>query len=147
MKIRKHLTYANVAATAALVVAVGGGTTAIALSGRNSVHSDDIKNGNVTARDLGEIRVMRRLFTLPDAAADNNWTSTLFRLPCPKGTRILSGGGHIAPVGNGRDAITLTDIDGNAWSVQAAQDTGQDASVLVTALCLKGRPGPPRLDQ
>jgi len=49
-RIRKHLTYANVVATLALVIAIGGGTTAIALNGRNSVRSDDIKNGHVSAR-------------------------------------------------------------------------------------------------
>jgi hypothetical protein len=146
MKIRKHLTYANVAATVALVIAVGGGTTAIALSGRNSVHSDDIKNGNVTARDLGEIKVVRKQFTLPDSAADDNWTSNFFILHCPKGTRILSGGGDVSPPDNGRGAITRTEVNGNGWQITAAQDTGQNASVRVTALCLKRRPGPPRLD-
>ena len=134
MRIRKHLTYANVAATLALVIAVGGGTTAIALSGKNSVHSDDIKNGNVTARDLGEIKVVKKVFTLPDNAPEGNWTSDFFILRCPKGTRILSGGGGVAPADNGRGAVTRTDVNGNGWQITAAQDTGQDASVLVTAL-------------
>ena len=46
------LTYANVTATAALFLALAGGTTAVALSGHNSVKSDDIRNGEVKAADL-----------------------------------------------------------------------------------------------
>jgi hypothetical protein len=40
--IRSHLTYANVMATLAVFIALGGGTTAVALSGSNTVQSDDL---------------------------------------------------------------------------------------------------------
>ena len=46
------LTYANVTSTAALFLALAGGTTAVALSGHNSVQSDDIRNGEVKSADL-----------------------------------------------------------------------------------------------
>jgi hypothetical protein len=50
-RIRKHLTFANVASAIALFVALGGGT-AVALSGSNTVFSDDIVNGQVKPQDL-----------------------------------------------------------------------------------------------
>jgi hypothetical protein len=145
--IRTHLTYANVTATLALVLAIGGGTTAIALQGRNTVASDDIRPGNVTGRDLSEIQVVRKLFTLNDASANDIWSGGFFILPCPKGTRIVSGGGGIAPLGLGAGSVTRTDPIGNGWQISAAQDTGQPASIAVTALCLSRKPGRPVTDE
>jgi len=50
---RSHLTYANVMATAAVFMALGGGTTAVALSGSNTVQSDDLGPGaQVKAADV-----------------------------------------------------------------------------------------------
>ena len=59
--LRRHLTYANVAATLALVFAVAGGATAIAggKAAKNSVASSSIKPHNVTASDLAGIRVVQ----------------------------------------------------------------------------------------
>jgi hypothetical protein len=48
--IRKHLSYANVMATVAMALALGGGT-ALALSGKNTVNSGDIINGEVKSGD------------------------------------------------------------------------------------------------
>jgi len=50
-RLRSLLTYANVAATLAVFLAVAGGS-AVALDGRNTVDSGDIINGEVRARDL-----------------------------------------------------------------------------------------------
>ena len=44
-RIRSHLTYANVMATIAVFIALGGGTTAVALNGSNTVQSDDLRPG------------------------------------------------------------------------------------------------------
>jgi hypothetical protein len=51
-RIRSHLTYANVMATIAVFIALGGGTTAVALSGSNTVFSDDIVNNQVRSADV-----------------------------------------------------------------------------------------------
>jgi hypothetical protein len=51
---RRHLTFANVASALALFLAIGGGTTAIALRGKNTVDSGDIKNKAVKTRDLAD---------------------------------------------------------------------------------------------
>lgn len=53
--IKRHLSYANIAATTALVVAVGGGGAAVAASvAKNSVGSPQIRNGQVKTVDLGK---------------------------------------------------------------------------------------------
>ena len=44
-RLRSKLTYANVMATLAVFIALGGGTTAVALSGSNTVQSDDLGPG------------------------------------------------------------------------------------------------------
>jgi hypothetical protein len=49
--LRSRLTYANVVATLALFLALGGGTTAIALEGRNTVDTGDIINQQVKSAD------------------------------------------------------------------------------------------------
>ena len=50
-RIRSRLTYANVVATLALFLVLSGGT-AVALSGSNTVFSDDIVNGQVKGVDV-----------------------------------------------------------------------------------------------
>jgi hypothetical protein len=53
--IRSHLTYANVMATIAVFIALGGGTTAVALNGSNTVQSDDLGPGaQVKAADVAD---------------------------------------------------------------------------------------------
>ena len=53
--LRSHLTYANVMATIAVFIALGGGTTAVALNGSNTVQSDDLGPGaQVKAADLAD---------------------------------------------------------------------------------------------
>ena len=61
MRIKRHFSYANVAATLALIIAVAGGTTAIAggKAAKNSVASSSIKPFNVTAGDLAGVRVVQ----------------------------------------------------------------------------------------
>jgi hypothetical protein len=72
-RVHRHLSFANVASALALFLAVGGGTTAIALSGRNSVDSGDLKAGAVKTSDLARNAVTGRkvkessLGIVPDA--------------------------------------------------------------------------------
>ena len=55
MKLRPRLTYANVAATIALVLAIGGGTVyAASQLGKNDVKSKNIAPGAVKTSDLGK---------------------------------------------------------------------------------------------
>ena len=52
-RIRRHLTFANVASAIALFVALGGGT-AVALSGSNTVFTDDIANDTFNSPTEGQ---------------------------------------------------------------------------------------------
>jgi hypothetical protein len=55
-RIRSRLTYANVVASLSLFLVLSGGT-AVALTGSNTVFSDDIVDGQVKAADLGPASV------------------------------------------------------------------------------------------
>ena len=68
MRVRTRLTYANVMATVAAFLALGGGAYAISL-GRNSVGSPQLKPGAVKLQD----------------------TAAALRLKCPRGTRYHEG--------------------------------------------------------
>jgi hypothetical protein len=52
-RIRSHLSYANVMATIAVFITLGGGT-AVALNGSNTVFSDDIANDNFNSPTQGQ---------------------------------------------------------------------------------------------
>jgi hypothetical protein len=54
MRIRRHLSYANVTATAALFVALGGGAYAV-----SEVNSRDIANDSIKSVDLKDRRAVR----------------------------------------------------------------------------------------
>jgi hypothetical protein len=51
-KLRARVTYANVVATLALFLVLGGGAYAVVIAPKNSVVSKSIKNGQVKTRDL-----------------------------------------------------------------------------------------------
>ncbi len=60
--LRPHITYANVVATLALVLAAAGGTTALAVAIQGSKKSDvnrkgNIRSGRVTAKKLADADV------------------------------------------------------------------------------------------
>src|SRR5215216_6552594 len=52
-RIRSHVTYANVMATLAVFLVLSGGT-AVALTGSNTVFTDDIVNDQVKVADIGQ---------------------------------------------------------------------------------------------
>ena len=123
---RRHLTYANVAATLALVIAVAGSATAIAggKATKNSVTSSSIKPHNVTASDLAGIRVVQVTGQLlphsplasraSDSSVVEDFTAAVSDLA-------------VSRPGNG------------GWLVQ--QSEGPDTLMAAYALCLKNRPG------
>ncbi len=120
-KLRGKLTYANVAATLALVIAVAGGTTALAAS-KNSVTSSSIKPYNVTASDLAGIRVVQVSGEFKAFAA------------CSHRERLLGGGGSASPLGTSRPGS-------NGWYVEQGSALGGNQIVSAYALCLKAKPG------
>lgn len=113
-----RLSYANVTATLALFVALGGG--AVALEGKNSVNSGDIKKAAVKSSDLKDEAVKAR-----DLAEDS-----------VGGPEIASGavgsaevadagldGADVAP-----DALTGAEIDESSFSVFSLPGTSGLAS-------------------
>ena len=127
-QIKSKLSYANVVATIALVVAISGGATAIALTaGKNTVTTKSIKPGNVTARDLGPIQTVVKTETLPAGGP------TVMRVSCPPKSRALSGGGA------GQSVNSSYPVPGG-WGV--GFDTDGVASVYV--VCLSDKPGKPQ---
>jgi hypothetical protein len=124
-RLRRHLTYANAASTLALLIAIVGGTTAIAGSNaaKNSVASSSIKPYNVTARDLAGVRIVQV-----------NGQFSAFA-PCRRGERLLGGGGT-SPAG---DNLGASRPGENGWYVQ--QGAGPDTHMIAYAICLKAKPG------
>jgi hypothetical protein len=125
--LRRHLSYANVASTFAVLIAIAGGTTAIAGSNaqRNSVTSSSIKPFNVTARDLAGIRVVE---------VDSQFSAFA---PCSKGERLVGGGGSSIPPGF--PDLSVSRPGSNGWFVQ--QGEGPNTLMAAYALCLKAKPG------
>ena len=60
MQIMSKFTYANVASTLALIIAVGGGGAAVAAVAKNSVGSPQIKAGAVKTSTWGRTPSSRR---------------------------------------------------------------------------------------
>jgi hypothetical protein len=125
--LKRHLTYANVASTLALIIAVAGGATAVAVSKapKNSVASSSIKPHNVTARDLAGVRVVQV-----------NGSVSAFA-PCRRGERLLGGGGSPVPPGGPLGTSRPND---NGWFVQQGGGPG-DTLMAAYALCLAAKPG------
>src|SRR4051812_3260878 len=127
-RLRSHLTYANVAATLALVIAVAGGTTAIAMKAtapKNSVTSKSIRPFNVTARDLTRLIEVREQAIFNDPApADGTFNGATATAICPAGTLLITGGGA---VDNVRASLSGSLPTHDAWIVSAKGDGTNEA--------------------
>lgn len=129
-KIKPHATYANIVATIALIVAVSGGATAVALSlGKGSVTSKSIRKGAVTAPKLAPV-VIR--------AAEKTGTSASVRAACAKGERVLSGGASASSLSGDSD-LAASVPDGNGWFAQAGNSGDPTTTVVARVVCLKKR--------
>src|SRR3954447_8470236 len=139
-RIRSHLSYANVTATLALIVAVAGGTTAIAMKAtapKNSVTSKSIRPYNVTARDLTRLIEVRDQTTLSDPGPpDGIFARASATAPCPAGTRVISGGGV---VDSDQAALIGSDPITEGWVVTTKADGANQATITVIARCLSKR--------
>jgi hypothetical protein len=107
-KLRQHLTYANVTATLALFVALGGSSYAALRVGSreiadNSVRGRDVKNHSLTRQDLarntldGTVIRESRLGRVPRAATADTaqrlggLTAADLKLKCPTDTLAIAG--------------------------------------------------------
>lgn len=154
--IRRHLSYANVAATLALLLAISGVAYAAGLT-RNSVGTKHIKDGAVTTRKLHDGAVGTKKtkdfgLRLGDLGSEslNDLTQTV-------NTAITLAPGECRGqlTGNFGDSIlgslvvaTITDADGNAVLPNAAavmptmvSKTSQGGAVPVLMVCHQGQGG------
>jgi len=101
--VRLHLTYANVMATIAVFIALGGSSYAAVQLSRNSVRSKHIKNGQVKRGDLGRNAVDSTKVKNGALLAQDFKTG---QLPTgPKGDRGAPGdAGPAGPVGSKGDS-------------------------------------------
>jgi hypothetical protein len=132
--LRKKLTYANVVATLALIVAVAGIPTAIAVTVRATKTSDvnkkgNIRAGHVTAPKIADGNVTAGKLAAVDIVSRSGGGFT--PVPCPAGERILSGG----YVANSGADVPISRPEGNGWAAtfSPAGQTG-----ITYAVCLKG---------
>jgi len=136
-RIRRHLTYANVAASLALVIAVAGGTTAIATKStapKNSVTSKSIRPFNVTSRDLSRlIQVFGTASFNDPQPPDGAATGNVAVATCPSGSRLVTGGGF---VDSSAAHIVGSSPGAQSWSVNAAGDGTNQATITAIAWCL-----------
>jgi hypothetical protein len=142
-ELRGKLTYSNVTATLALVVALAGGTTAIAggfKAPKNSVTSKSIRPGNVTSKDLTRIVSVTVPGQLTDASPGDGVEATTALSPtCPSGGRLVSAGGG----GSGTHLVSLIPGDAAA-TVLIGTDTAGTKQVTANVRCLLRSPGAPQ---
>jgi hypothetical protein len=117
-RIRSKLTYANVMATMAMFVALGGSSyAAIMITGKN------VKNGSLTGKDIkrnsigGKAVKESRLGTVPNAYRLNGVTASRLLVRCPEGT-FPAGGTCIErdprpAIGGGNAELTCAGADGD----------------------------------
>src|SRR5690349_16404502 len=123
-------------ATIAVVIAIAGGTAAIAgvrVAPKNSVTTKSIRANNVTARDLTALTLVKQQqsFARPGVGAAT--------AVCSSGSRLVSGGGGV--VGG---SVTNSAPAGNAWSVAGEGSDVGTATVNAFAICIANKPQKPQ---
>jgi hypothetical protein len=145
-RLRRNLSYANVAATLALVVAVAGIPTAVAIS--KGAKSNDInKKGNIRAGHVTAAKLADASVTAAKLANQNVTAAKLAAVDiiqkaadiqviafCPAGERLLSGGGTGA---NLLTSVPSSTPQGDGWKVVTAS-----GPATAFAVCLKANAGP-----
>jgi hypothetical protein len=143
-RLRCHLSYANVAATLALIIAIAGGTAAVAgtkKAPKNSVVAKSIKNGNVTAKKLGPTTLINASATISDPSPlDGTYVTGTAVAHCPTGSRAISGGGTAS---GGFLVTSAPDGTGSGWRIVAASDSPGQTLVNANVSCLLPTAGSP----
>ncbi len=138
MHLRRHLNYANVAATAALIIAVAGIPTAIAVSKgakRSDINSKGkIRTGHVTTAKLADGSVTAAKIAGIDVVQAQRRTAAP-----PPTVRRVSGCSPAAAISRAavEPRCRPRDPTGNGWHAAQQRRHGQLSSVTVYALCLR----------
>ena len=125
------LTYANVLATVAIFVSLGGSSYAAITLSKNSVKSKQIKNGQVRNADLARNAVKT------GKVADGSLLSADFKAgQLPSGAQGAQG-----PKGDTGDTGEVGTFALTTQFTQAAADLGDGLSVSTNAFCPAGQRG------
>jgi hypothetical protein len=153
---RTHLSYANVVATLALVVAVAGIPSAVAITSKlkkNSVGTKQLKKGSVTADKLawGAVTAPKLAdgsVTGPNladthVAVDTRGPDTIATAGCAGGEALLSGGGFAGTLGKlvSSQPVVPPSNPGAPPAGWEVVGTGGTESTAY-AVCLKQSPSP-----
>jgi hypothetical protein len=163
-KLRSHLTYANVMATIAVFIALGGSSYAALHIGsrqivNNSIRSKDIRNNNLRGKDIrigtigsSDVRddslsgadIQDGAVGATDLGPIVEVSATSPKIPdtefggagvsCPAGTRVISGG---AASSVNRMYLMVSQRSGNGWSASVHNLSGGSADMTVRAYCLE----------
>ena len=143
-RIRRHATYANVVATIALILAVGGGT-AYALQGRNTVFSNDIAPDQVRGVDARESSFKMRRLLRSGTSGESGASGEILTAPatCPAGYSVTGGGfgkshGDIKITQN---APFTTQTNRDTW-IAVGESTAGGQTLFAHAICERGRTAP-----
>ena len=160
MRIRRHLSYANVTATVALFLALGGGAYAVSkvssreiandsirsvdLKDRKAVKAKDVKRNGLTGRQISETTLDAEKFApvVGDETVDCNPPSTMAFATCATTTlrlkqrsRILAiATGNQESVGGPAQASCRLRIDGvtETLAVEPGEQTSDNTSGIAT---------------
>jgi hypothetical protein len=160
MRIRRHLSYANVTATLALFVALGGGAYAVSrvnsrdiandsvrsvdLKNRKAVKGIDVKRNTLTGRQISETTLDAERFApvVGDETVDCNPSSTTAFTNCVTTTLRLKARSRVLAIATGNQesvggparAICDVRIDGDpqALAVQPGEETSDNTSGTAT---------------
>lgn len=123
------LSYANIASTAALVIAVGGGGVAVAAGlAENSVGSPQIKDGAVKVVDMNS-KATAKFVAGPPAFHDSlafhdlssaNADTTIFEFDVPSGNYLVTASGTVSNTG----------ADTNDFTCRVTQPIGDFARTI-----------------
>jgi hypothetical protein len=126
--IRTKLTYANVVATLALIVAVAGGSTAIAISSKQKISGKLIKPGTITTKQLKDGSITGPKLARIDRISVPGAVGTTTPAQCPQGSVLISGGVSSSSSVTGSTASEVSE----SWL--GSSSAGQP---VVTAMCLR----------
>jgi hypothetical protein len=139
MQIRRRLSYANVMSTAAVFLAIAGGSTAIAITVNASKKSDINKKGNIRAGRVGAKELAdgtvaaSKLARIEVVTAQSGFTSS--QANCAPGDVLMGGGAQAA--GGQPLAASVPSPQGNAWIAGSGGN-----GTIAYALCLRNTSGP-----
>ena len=150
--IRKRLTYANIVATLALFLALGGSSYALTVGSgsirNNSIRSVDVRNGQLRDRDflrgsiggraikesrLGTVNSARTLRGTITVRAQGNGSALA---ECPGSYRVLSGGAQVLGGGNLTESRPDPGTEGGATSPAWRASKSGGGQVRAYAICV-----------